>query len=187
MRGKIDVKSLAAGAGLAALLLMLVGAAGGQNAGGPVGRFQIACTTTICYLVDTVNGEVWSTGDKGFWESKLGVSTATATPAQVPQAQPNIPVPEVQQIQPATGQGFIGHWVTDNADGGNVSLQIDADGTATTTDEISHFQGTWNALGSQVIITVGGDILMASLMNDGRLLVSQPGKAESRVIFRRVP
>lgn len=190
MRGKIDMKSAVLGVGLGAVLLMLAGAAGGGSGGNPVGRFQIACTSTLCYLVDTVDGEVWSTGDKGFWESKLGVSTAAT--AQVPPvqpaqaAQPNEPVQEVQPIQPANGQGFVGRWVADNGDA-NVSLQIDADGTAITTDDVSHFQGTWNALGSQLIITVGNEILMASFMNDGRLLVTEPGNTDSRVIFRRAP
>ena len=185
MRSKIDMKSVAFGVGLGALLLILAGAANSRNGIGEIGRFQIACTSTLCYLVDTVNGEVWSTGDKGFWESKLGV--ATDVPSQVLPVQPTAPAQDVQPRQPAAEQGFVGRWVADNADSATVSLQINADGTAMTTDEVSHYAGRWNALGSQVVITVDSDILMGTLMNDGRLLVSQPGNDEYRAIFHRAP
>jgi len=53
MKTRIDMKSVIIGGMATVGLCLLARAAGSGGAPGPIGRFQIACTNTTCYLVDT--------------------------------------------------------------------------------------------------------------------------------------
>lgn len=171
MKGRIHVKSIVAGAGLAGLLLALAGAAGGGSSGNRAaapasGRFQIACTNTLCYLVDSATGDVWMTGDPGFWESKLEV-------------RPTEPGPVVQ--------GFVGQWAADDPNSAGVTLQVEPDGSAVATDGVSRFEGRWAVEGTRMVLSLGDEAMLGEILPDGRLVVTEPGNAENRVTFKKAP
>lgn len=78
MRRHVDTRTFVIGAVIAALVLLAAGAVR-QDSSGEVGRFQVACTDSMAYLVDTTTGQVWRSVDRQFSEPKLtGRPAATA-------------------------------------------------------------------------------------------------------------
>jgi hypothetical protein len=174
MRGHINIKSAAIGGVMGVLTLLLVGAAGGPGDMPVIGRFQIACANAACFLVDTATGQVWMTGNPGFWDSKLGA-----------------PAPAAEVAAPAASeartQRFVGQWTPEDPQSNNINLRIDADGFAIATDGSNRYEGRWSALGSRIVINLGEEVLMGTLQDDGRLIVGEPDNEEDRVTLRRVP
>ncbi|MBN1358961.1 MAG: hypothetical protein JW993_00130 [Sedimentisphaerales bacterium] len=166
MRTRIDMKSAAAGAGLVALLLLLAGAAGGGSESPPIGRFQIACTSTLCFLVDTATGQVWMMGDEDFRAPKL------QGPSQEVAVQTN---------------GFVGAWVAEDPNNNNVRLLLEPAGSAVATDGNGRYEGRWRLFGTRVVISIDDDVLTGELQPDGYLLLGEPGDEENRVRLRRAP
>lgn len=167
MRGQVDAKSAAVGAVLGISLLLLAGAtSGGRDETPVIGRFQIACTNTLCFLVDTATGQVWMTGDSDFRAPKL----RDPSPALTGEAQ-----------------GFLGRWIADDPQSDNVDLQVEPDGRAVATDGSNRFEGRWRAFGTRIIVTMDDEVLAGELQPDGRLLLGELGQEGNRITLRRAP
>ncbi len=167
MRGQVDTKSAAVGAVLGISLLLLAGAAsGGRDEAPVIGRFQIACTNTLCFLVDTATGQVWMTGDFDFRTHKL----RDPSPALTGEAQ-----------------DFLGRWIADDPQSNNVGLQIEPDGRAVATDGNSRFEGRWRTFGMRIIVTIDDEVLTGELQPDGRLLLGETSQAGNRITLKRAP
>jgi hypothetical protein len=167
MKGHINIKSAAIGAAVVVSLLLVTGAVGGRGSLPVIGRFQIACTDSICYLVDTATGQVWMTGDRDFREPKL-----------------KAPEPVM------TGQAaaFVGHWASDDPEEEDLRIRLEPDGTAVASeDNDRRYEGHWRVEGARVVITIEDETITGELQPDGRLLLWEQGDEDERIMFKRVP
>ncbi len=146
--------------------LLVAGVAGGGHDAPVIGRFQIACTSTHCYLVDTATGQVWTSGEPGFRAPKLGgTPTVATTEAQV----------------------FIGRWVSDDPNSNDVALHIRPGGLASATDSSLRFEGRWAIEGTHLVLTIDDEMLVAELLPDGRLSVKEEGGEGDGIVLARAP
>ena len=159
---EIDMKSAMAGGILGTLLCLLVGAADHSGSPGAVGRFQIACTNMVCYLVDTTNGQVWQSGDRGFKSPKL-------------------------QDQPValTGESadFVGQWDSDDPSEDDLTLRIEPDGEAIATEGSRQHEGRWRVEGTRIFITIDDETVTGEIVPEGRLILWEEGNDDDRIPF----
>ncbi len=94
MKMRFDVRGMVVGGVLVGMVCLLAGAVGSDSKPA-VGRFAIDCTNTRCYLVDTMTGQVWGSGDGGFKSPKIKTVAATVKEAS---------------------NRFVGKWETDDPD-----------------------------------------------------------------------
>ena len=165
MKTRIDMKSVVVGGMLAAGLCLLAGAAGSGGTPGPIGRFQIACTNTTCYLVDTVAGQVWQSGDREFKSPKLQDQGAAVT---------------------GEATDFVGQWHSDDPDEDDLGLRLEADGRALATEGSKLHEGLWRVEGARIFITIEDETVTGELDPAGRLILWEEGDADERIPFRKV-
>jgi len=165
MKTRIDMKSVMVGGMLATGLCLLAGAAGSGGEPGPIGRFQLACTNTVCYLVDTATGQVWDHGDPRF---KL----------------PKLQDPPVAVTGEATD--FVGRWNSDDPDEDDLTLRLEAGGRAFATDGTKRHEGRWRVEGTRIFITIDDDTVTGELDSADRLLLWDEDNADDRIPFRKV-
>jgi hypothetical protein len=152
---------------LGALLLLVAGTAGATQSGSDtpaVGRFQIACTDTVCYLVDTVTGQVWTSAD------------------------PEFRVPKLSDFLPAKTnetQGYVGQWVSDDPDEDDLGLRIEPNGHAVGTEGKKSYEGRWRVEGTRIFLSIDNDELVGELQPDGCLNLCEDG--DERIVFKKVP
>jgi len=168
MKRHIDIKSAALGGLLATGLLLLAGATGDPSL--VVGRFQIACTDSICYLLDTATGQVWESRDAGFKAPKLPV----ASPAKPPGT-----------LMPGT-EGFVGQWHSDHPEEDDLRLGLETDGRALATEGDRRYEGHWHVEGRRIFVTIDDETVTGEIASDGRLVLWEEGDEDERIPFRRV-
>ena len=152
---------------LGALLFLaapMAHAAEGHSDMPAVGRFQIACTDTLCYLVYTVTGQVWTSNDPEFHAPKL----SGLVPAKTDEPQ-----------------GYVGRWVSDDPDETDLGLRLEPDGKAVATEGSKRYEGRWRVDGTRLILNVEDESLAGEMMADGRLSLWEQDNADRRVAFRR--
>jgi hypothetical protein len=168
MKRHIDVKSAGIGAVAGFAFMLLAGATAERSL--VVGRFQIACTDSACWLVDTATGQVWYQGDPGFKAPKLAVVPA----AQVPEAVP------------AGAEGFVGQWHSDHPDEDDLGLRLEADGRALATEGSRRYEGRWRVEGGRIFVTIDDETVTGEIGADGRLILWAEGDEDERIPFRRI-
>ncbi len=158
----MNIKAVVVGVVLLTLLCLLTGAAGHEPLP-QVGRFQIDCTNTSCYLVDTVTGQVWNNSHRDFYKPKL----------QPPPVGP-----------PAKAQDFIGQWRSDEED---AILWLEKDGSARANADDKEHQGRWRVADGKIVVTIDDDTFNGEIAPDGALALWEEGfHSDGRVRFRRV-
>lgn len=168
MKGHIEVKSAVIGAVLVLALVLLAGATGSSGRLPVVGRFQIACTNTRCYLVDTATGQVWMDDATDFKAPKL--DAPASTPALAGDAT-----------------DFIGQWASDDPKEDDLAIRLEPDGRAIASEDTKQYEGNWRVEGTRVIITVEDESVVGELQPDGRLLLWEEGDRDDTIMFKRVP
>lgn len=163
MKKHTNIKTAVIAIVIVALLCLLAGAAR-RDPLPQVGRFQIDCTNTSCYLVDTATGQVWSPGSREFYRPKL--DTQPAGP-------------------PAKAEDFIGQWRADKED---VTLWLEEGGVARGASDGEEHEGTWRSQGSRVFIMIHGEAITGQIAPHGGLMLSQDegGDEGERIHFRKV-
>jgi len=146
-----------------AILCLLTGAA--TNGPSPqVGRFQIDCTNTSCYLVDTATGQIWVSGSRDFYKPKIDTQSVE------------------MKVEP---KDFIGQWRADKED---VTLWLEEGGVARGSSDGEEHEGTWRSQGSRVFIMIFGSPIAGEIAPSGGLSLWQDegGDEGERVYFRKV-
>ncbi len=163
MNKRIHLKSLLIAAASLALLLLLAGAAA-RSPQPQIGRFQIACTDSACYLVDTATGAVWHSGDRDFRRPKIA------------------PVTEAGDLEM---KDFVGQWRS-VSDGGKVRLWLESDGTARAESPEPH-EGSWRLAGDRILITLDEDQTITGYIDTlGNLVLWEEGHDDDRMSFEKV-
>ena len=163
MNKRIHLKTLLIAAASLALLLLLAGAAG-RSSQPQIGRFQIACTDSACYLVDTATGAVWHSGDRDFRRPKIAPVTEVGKPEK---------------------KAFVGQWRS-IGDGGKVRIWLESDGTARAESPEPH-EGNWRLAGDRIIITVDEDESATGYIDTlGNLVLQEEGHEDDRLSFEKV-
>lgn len=168
MKTRIDIKSAVVGGLLVAGLCLLAGASGGLSA--MIGRFQIACTDSVCYLVDTATGQVWDHGDPDFKSPKLPGAAAAKTP----------------RAPMAGSEAFVGLWQSEDPDEDDLGLRLEADGRALATEGSNRHKGKWRVQGGRIFITIEDETVTGEIAPDGRLILWEEGDEDERIPFRRI-
>ena len=165
MKTRIDGKSVIVGGMVAFGLFLLTGAAGSGDGPGPVGRFQIACTNAVCYLVDTSTGQVWQSGERDFKSPKLP-----------------------DQRAPVTGEAadFVGRWDSDHPDEEDLTIRLEAGGRAIATEGTRRHEGSWRVEGTRIFITIDDETVTGQLDSAGRLILWEEGDPDEKIPFRKV-
>jgi len=173
MTWRIHNRSLVLGGVWGAGLCLLIGAAARNELPGPVGRYDIGCTQSGAYLIDTVTGQVWHNSEREFRTPKVGSGSAS-------------PVPTTART-PAAGTpgGFIGKWVLSHPTEEQLSIQIAPDGRAVLTEGDKSWDGKWRIEGNRITITTEQESVTAQLDDQGGLLVRE-GTGEA-IPFVRAP
>ncbi len=165
MKMRFDVRGLVVGGVLVGMVCLLAGAVGSDSKPA-VGRFAIDCTNTRCYLVDTMTGQVWTSGDGGFKSPKIKTVVA--------------------KVKEASDR-FVGKWEADDPDQSEKSVQFNAGGGLVAVDEDSEFKGRWEAAGDQIEFRVDDEAFTGKISADGDLIVSEEGDGDGdRLTFRKV-
>ena len=165
MKTRIDTKSVLIGGMVAVGLCLLAGAAGSSGGPGPIGRFQIACTNTMCYLVDTATGQVWDRGDRDFKSPKLQDQRTVVT---------------------GEATDFVGQWHSDHPDEDDLGLRLEADGRAVATEGDRRHEGAWRVEGTRIFITIDDETVTGEFDSTGRLVLWEEGDPEEKIPFRKV-
>jgi hypothetical protein len=165
MKTRIDRKSVLIGGMVAVGLCLLAGAAGSSDAPGPIGRFQIACTNTACYLVDTATGQVWDHGDREFKSPKLQDQRATVT---------------------GKATDFVGRWDSDHPEEDDLTIRLEADGRALASEGSRRHEGTWRVEGTRIFITIEDETVTGQLDSADRLILWEEGDPDEKIPFRKV-
>jgi hypothetical protein len=167
MRKWFDVKSGIIGALLGALVVLLIGAAGGVMTGIPtIGRFQITCTNANCYMVDSATGQAWNNSDGQFTHPKLQ-DPATAAAAMA--------------------ERYFGLWVYTDPNGRAGSLKIDPQGFVSATKGDEELEGRWHIEGNRLLFNIGSTPYNAELQSGGRLVMRQIGQEDKALTFKKTP
>ena len=165
MKVFFDIRSLAVGGAVVGMVVLLAGAAGSDPLP-QIGRYQIACTQTMCYLVDSMTGQVWSVSDRGFKDPKIKGRAVRTTEAT---------------------KGYVGQWSGMTPDQEEVSIHLKADGLADAKDEDGKdYAGHWRVVGNRITLSIGGEDLTGEMSGDGQLILWAEGDEDERVIFQRV-
>ncbi|MBN1361080.1 MAG: hypothetical protein JW993_10825 [Sedimentisphaerales bacterium] len=167
MRGQIDVKSAALGALLAVLVMLVAGSDGNGREAPQMGRFQIACTNTECFEVDTATGQVWRSSSGSFSHPKLqGPAAANAT------------------IQ---SSDFLGRWLWEDPKASDRSLRLEPGGRVSYTEEGRGYEGLWYVEGTRMIVAIDNETFAGEMQPDGRLILSAPGRDDKQVSLKKAP
>ncbi|MBN2128357.1 MAG: hypothetical protein JW741_02635 [Sedimentisphaerales bacterium] len=165
MKTRIDMKSVIIGAVAAVGLCFLVGATGSGDRPGAIGRFQIACTNTLCYLVDTATGQVWQSGDREFKSAKLQDRAAAVT---------------------GEATGFVGRWDSDHPEEDDLTIRLEAGGRALATEGSRRHEGSWRVEGARLFITIDDETVTGELDPAGRLILWEEGDPDEKIPFHKV-
>ena len=165
MKTRIDRKSVLIGGMMGVGLCLWAGAVGSSDGPGPVGRFQIACTNAVCYLVDTATGRVWQSGDRDFKSPKLQDHGAAVT---------------------GEATDFVGQWHPDHSDEDDLGLRLEAGGRAVATEGDRRHEGSWRMEGTRIFITIDDDTVTGEFDSEGRLVLWEEGDPDEKIPFRKV-
>ncbi len=166
MKAHFDIRSLVVG-GVVVLMVVLLAGAAGTDPVPQIGRYQIACTQTTCYLVDSMTGQVWSDRDGGFKDPKVKSRAARTT---------------------ETAKGYVGQWHTADPDKEQLSIHLKADGllNAKEADDDKDYRGHWRVVGDHIALSVDDEALTGRMSDDGQLILWEDGNEDDRLAFRRV-
>ncbi len=165
MKVHVDLKSVVIGFLLAGVVFLGLGTAriGPREV---VGRFQIACTDTLCFVVDTVTGQVWTSQQKEFLEPKIKTVAA--------------------EIQAEAGKAFVGAWRTVDGQDPELTIRLDADGgvLATEVGDDDEYPGSWRMDGDRVVINVDEEEYTAEMTSGGRMILHERD-GDDEYVFER--
>ena len=165
MKTRIDMKSVLIGGMAAVGLCLLAGAARTGNGPGQIGRCQIACTNTLCYLVDTATGQVWQSSNRDFKSPKLQDQRAAVT---------------------GEATDFVGRWDSDHPDEDDLTIRLEADGRALASEGSRRHEGTWRLEGTRIFITIEDETVTGQLDSADRLILWEEGDPDEKIPFRKV-
>lgn len=164
MKARFDIRSLVVGGLVLGMIVLLAGAVGSDPLP-EIGRYQIACTQTMCYLVDSMTGQVWSAGDRGFKDPKIKDKAV--------------------RVREAT-KGYVGQWSATDPDHSDVSIHLKADGLLIAkegSDEVH--EGHWRVVGDRITLSVEDEAFTGQMSGDGQLILWENGNEDDRLIFQR--
>ena len=165
MKARFGIRSLVVGGVVVGMVVLLAGAAGSDPLP-EIGRYQIACTQTKCYLVDSMTGQVWSSSGFGFTDPKIKGKAVRAREAAT---------------------GYVGQWSGMTPDQSEVSIHLKADGLVHAKDDDGKdHEGHWRVVGDRITVSVDGEALTGRMSDDGQLILWEDGDEDNRLVFQRV-
>jgi len=164
MNRRTNIKTVTIVIVLVALLCLLTGA---SRLASPlqVERFQIDCTDSSCYLVDTATGQVWRSSDRDFMSPKLDVQ-----PENVP----------------AEVKNLLGQWKSTDKEGQEITLRLEVDGNARGVEKGKIHEGRWQTQGEKIVLTFDDDTLWGQIESDGRMTLWENDDDEDRLHLQKV-
>lgn len=162
---RFDVKSLVIGGLVVGGACMVMGMVAAYEPAPQIGRFQIDCTQTTCYMVDTVTGQAWASHAAAFGKPKIkGPEERTATALK----------------------GYVGRWVAVDPDQTEGAITFNADGTLVTEDDEGGdtYSGTWRVEGNCVRFDVDKEPFTGEISANGQLILWEDTETDDKLVFK---